>query len=54
LKTGKPIPIRPLFDTLIPTVCVLDYTVEANFGDNLAKKPFKFNINSLQLELEYN
>jgi hypothetical protein len=54
-KTGKPIPIKPLFDTLFPTVYMSPpyfYSVEANFGNNLVKKPFRFNINSLQLELE--
>jgi hypothetical protein len=43
--TGKPIPISPSVDCLFPTVWLLSSSVEANFGDNLAKKPFKFDYN---------
>jgi hypothetical protein len=42
---GKPIPINPSIDCLIPTACLLNCSVEANFGDNLVKNPFKFDIN---------
>jgi hypothetical protein len=43
--SGKPIPINPSIDCLIPTASLLNCSVEANFGDNLVKKPFKFDIN---------
>jgi hypothetical protein len=43
--SGKPIPINPAIDCLIPTACMLNCLVKANFGANLVKKPFKFDMN---------
>jgi hypothetical protein len=42
---GKPIPISPSVDLLYPTVWISWASVEANFGNNLAGKPFKFDYN---------
>jgi hypothetical protein len=43
---GKPIQsVSPSVDSLYPTVWISWASVEANFGDNLAKKPFKFDYN---------
>jgi hypothetical protein len=37
-------PINPTVDRLYPTVFIYYASVEANFGDNLAAKPFKFDV----------
>jgi hypothetical protein len=42
---GKHAPINPTVDCLYPTVYICNTTVEANFGNNLVAKPFKFDIN---------
>jgi hypothetical protein len=44
--TGKPIPIAVDVDVLIPTVTIWDVSLEANFGDNLANKPFKYDVST--------
>jgi hypothetical protein len=41
---GKQIPINPTVDRLYPTAYLNDVSVEANFGNNLVDKPFKFDI----------
>jgi hypothetical protein len=43
--TGGPILISTKLDRLYPTVAIQgNVSVEANFGENLAVKPFKFEI----------
>jgi hypothetical protein len=49
---GKPIPIGPTVDRLFPTVRMANLSVEANFGDDLAK-PFKYKIDCSGLVLEF-
>jgi hypothetical protein len=42
--SGKQIRITPTVDRLYPTVVTFRTDVEANFGDNLVAKPFKYDI----------